>query len=103
VSARNGREMSRLITNRMAIIRDRYDERNIYQIAREDFQDPDLSQLGIAQISLKMRIAKQRHRKAHDITVQITPPDGLNDKMKAEDDRKLVMEQLRRLGILIEI
>lgn len=103
LNAREGREMNRPITSRLAVMRDRYDDRNIYQAAREDLKVHDLSQFDIAQVTLKMRIAKHRHRKAHDITVQITPPEGLNDKMKAEDDRKLVMAQLRRLGILIEI
>jgi hypothetical protein len=52
---------------------------------------------------LKMRIAKHRYRKAHDISVQITHDGGLNDRMKTEDDRKMVKAQLRHLGILTEI
>ncbi len=102
MNAREGREMDRQITSRLAVIRDRYDDRDIYEVARSEFKVDDLSQFDIAQVTLKMRIARQRHRRAHDISVQITAPHGLNDKMKTEDDRKLVMAQLARLGILIE-
>ncbi len=102
LNAREGREMDRQITSRLAVMRDRYDDRDIYQVARDEFKVDDLSQFDIAQVTLKMRITRQRHRKAHDISVQITAPHGLNDKMKTEDDRKLVMAQLVRLGILIE-
>ncbi len=102
LNAREGREMDRQVTSRLAVMRDRYDDRDIYQVARDEFKVDDLSQFDIAQVTLKMRIARQHHRKAHDISVQITAPHGLNDKMKTEDDRKLVMAQLVRLGILIE-
>lgn len=43
-----------------------------------------------------LRVAGQPHRKAHNVVVQITPPNGLNDKRKTEDDRKRVFEQLAR-------
>jgi len=102
LNAREGREMDRQIISQLAVMRDRYDDRDIYQVARDEFKVHDLSQFDIAQVTLKMRIARQQHRKAHDISVQITAPHGLNDKMKTEDDRKLVMAQLVRLGILIE-
>jgi len=102
LNAREGREMDRQIISQMAVMRDRYDDRDIYQVARDEFKVDDLSQFDIAQVTLKMRIARQQHRKAHDVSVQITAPHGLNDKMKTEDDRKLVMAQLVRLGILIE-
>ena len=47
-------------------------------------------------------MAKQKDRRAHNIVVQITAPNGLNDKSKTEDDRKRVLEQLIRLGVLSE-
>ena len=47
-------------------------------------------------------MAKQQHRKAHNVAVQITSPNGLNDKSKTEDDRKRVLEQLVRIGVLRE-
>lgn len=47
-------------------------------------------------------LAAQPHRKAHNVAVQITAPNGLNDKSKTEDDRKRVLEQLIRLGVLSE-
>jgi hypothetical protein len=51
---------------------------------------------------LVFRMAKQPHRKAHNVAVQITSPNGLNDKSKTEDDRKRVLEQLTRIGVLRE-
>ena len=54
------------------------------------------------QVKLVMRLAKQPHRKAHNVAVQITAPNALNDNSKTEDDRKRVLEQLIRLGVLSE-
>ena len=31
--------------------------------------------------------AEQRHRKAHKVAVQVTAPNGFNDRSKTEDDR----------------
>ena len=62
----------------------------------------DLSQYALVQVKLVMRMAAQPHRKAHNVAVQITAPNGLNDKSKTEDDRKRVLEQLIRLGVLSE-
>ena len=86
----------------MTIQPDRRDDRNIYEVARQDYRNPDLSVYVPAQIKLVMRMAKQLHRKAHNVAVQITAPNGLNDKSKTEDDRKRVLEQLIRVGVLSE-
>jgi hypothetical protein len=53
-------------------------------------------------VKLVFRMAKQPHRKAHNVAVQITSPNGLNDKSRTEDDRKRVLEQLTRIGVLRE-
>ena len=99
---RKGEETERRITNRMAVQRDKFDDRNIYAVARHEFKVKDLSQFDMVQVTLSIRIATQPDRKAHNIVVQLTAPQGLNDRSKTEEDRKLVMAQLGRLGILQE-
>jgi hypothetical protein len=98
----NGREIIQHLTSHAAIIRDPRDSRQIYQIAYEDYGHDDLTCFTLAQVKLVIRIAKQPHRRAHNIAVQITSPNGLNDKSKTEDDRRKVLEQLARLDILSE-
>lgn len=97
-----GKSVARQLASKMEITRDRRDGRNIYQVAYEDYSAEDLSQYALVQVKLVMRIAKQPHRKAHNVAVQITAPNGLNDKSKTEDDRKRVLEQLIRIGVLSE-
>lgn len=94
--------VARQLASKMEITRDRRDGRNIYQVAYEDYSAEDLSQYALVQVKLVMRMAKQPHRKAHNVAVQITAPNGLNDKSKTEDDRKRVLEQLIRIGVLSE-
>ncbi|KSO09274.1 hypothetical protein [Pseudomonas aeruginosa] len=97
-----GKSVVRQLASKMEITRDRRDGRNIYQVAYEDYSAEDLTQYALAQVKLVMRMAKQPHRKAHNVAVQITAPNGLNDKSKTEDDRKRVLEQLIRIGVLSE-
>ena len=97
-----GKTVARQLASKMEITRDRRDGRNIYQVAYEDYSAEDLSQYALVQVKLVMRMAKQPHRKAHNVAVQITAPNGLNDKSKTEDDRKRVLEQLIRIGVLSE-
>ncbi len=97
-----GKPVARQLASKMEITRDRRDGRNIYQVAYEDYSAEDLSQYALVQVKLVMRMAKQPHRKAHNVAVQITAPNGLNDKSKTEDDRKRVLEQLIRIGVLSE-
>ena len=47
-----------------------------------------------------MRMSKTPHRKAHNVAVQITAPNGLNDKSRTDDDRKRVQDQLIKIGVL---
>ena len=49
---------------------------------RQDYRNPILSVYVPAQIKLVMRMAKQRHRKAHKVAVQVTAPNGFNDRSK---------------------
>jgi hypothetical protein len=36
------------------------------------------------------------------VAVQVTAPNGFNDRSKTEDDRKLVMAQLEKLGMVVK-
>jgi len=96
------REIIQELKSTMTIQRDRRDDRNIYEVARQDYRNPDLTVYVPVQVKLVMRMAKQRHRKAHNVVVQITAPNGFNDRSKTEDDRKLVMAQLEKLGMVVK-
>lgn len=98
----NGRDIVQHLSSTLMIGRDRRDARHIYQVAYDDYGLDDLTGYALSQVKLVFRMAKQPHRKAHNVTVQITSPNGLNDKSKTEDDRKRVIEQLARLGVLCE-
>ena len=98
----NGRDLVQHLSSTLLIGRDRRDARNIYQLAYDDYGIDDLTGYALAQVKLVFRMAKQPHRKAHNVAVQITSPNGLNDKSKTEDDRKRVLEQLVRIGVLRE-
>lgn len=90
------------VTSGMTIHRDRRDQRDVYRVAREDYQQNDLSGFDLVQVKLVLRMAKQKDRRAHNITVQITAPNGLNDNAKTEDERQLVMRLLKRWNIVTE-
>ena len=100
--AANGRDLIQHLSSTMLIGKDRRDTRQIYQVAYDDYGIDDLTGYTLAQVKLVFRMAKQPHRKAHNVAVQITSPNGLNDKSKTEDDRKRVLEQLKRIGVLRE-
>ncbi|WP_045758579.1 hypothetical protein [Xanthomonas albilineans] len=90
------------LSSTLLIGRDRRDTRNIYEVANDDYGIDDLTRYHVTQVKLVFRMAKQPHRKAHNLAVQITAPNGLNDKSKTEDDRKRVLQQLARIGVLRE-
>ena len=96
------REIVQELKSTMTIQPDRRDDRNIYEVARQDYRNPDLSVYVPVQVKLAVRMAKQRHRKAHNVVVQVTAPNGFNDRSKTEDDRKLVMAQLEKLGMVVK-
>ena len=90
------------VTSGMTIHRDRRDQRDVYRVAREDYKQNDLSGFDLVQVKLVLRVAKQKDRRAHNIVVQITAPNGLNDNAKTEDERQLVMRLLKRWNIVTE-
>ena len=90
------------ISSGLTIHRDRRDLRDVYVVAREDHRLADLSGYELVQVKLVLRMAKQKDRRAHNITVQITAPNGLNDNAKTEDERQLVMRLLKRWNIVTE-
>jgi len=96
-----GREIVQELKSTMTLQPDRRDDRNVYEVACQDYQNPDLSVYLPVQVKLVMHMAKQRHRKTHKVSVQITAPNGFNDRSKTEDDRKLVMAQLEKLGMVV--
>lgn len=98
----NGRVIVQHLSSTSTIGRDRRDTRHIYQVAYDDYGLDDLTGYALSQVKLVFRMAKQPHRKAHNVPVQITSPNGLNDKSKTEADRKRVNDQLARLGVLCE-
>ncbi|WP_045770434.1 hypothetical protein [Xanthomonas albilineans] len=98
----NERDIVQHLSSSLLIGRDRRDTRNIYEVANDDYGIDDLTRYTVTQVKLVFRMAKQPHRKAHHLAVQITAPNGLNDKSKTEDDRKRVLQQLARIGVLRE-
>ncbi|WP_045761944.1 hypothetical protein, partial [Xanthomonas albilineans] len=98
----NERDIAQHLSSTLLIGRDRRDTRTIYQVANDDYGIDDLTRYTVTQVKLVFRMAKQPHRKAHNLAVQITAPNGLNDKSKTEDDRKRVLQQLARIGVLRE-
>lgn len=93
----------RQIASHLEISRDRRDDRDIYKVAADAYRLPSLNADDISRVSLSLVIAKQTHRKAHSIAVQITMPNGLSSRCKTADDRLLMRQQLVKLGIMTEV
>ena len=81
----------------LVIRRHRFEERDIYATASEVHGLDDLTGYVIQQVRLTMRIAKTLHRKAHNVSVQITAPNGFNDRRLTKEDSETVVAQLIRL------
>ena len=90
------------LSSDLTVRRDRRDRRNVYTVAYEDYGLDDLTQWALCQVKLVLRMAKSKDRRAHNIDVQITAPNGLNDNAKTEDERQLVMRLLKRWNIVTE-
>ena len=88
------RALDRPLSSQLEITRDRRDPRTLYQIAYEDYGLDNLGLYDIVQVKMVMRMAAQPHRQAHNVSVQITAPNGLNDRSKTHDDRRRVLAQL---------
>ena len=98
----NARVMAQQLTSSLLMSCDRRDQRHIYQVAQHDYGLDDLSGFTLSQVKLVLHLAAQTHRRAHSVAVQITWPNGLNDTSKTEDDRRCVLAQLGRLGVLCD-
>ncbi len=92
-----GRTVERRIDNPLTIHRHRFEERNIYVVAREVHSLLDLTGYVVQKVKLTMRVAKTLHRKAHPVSIQITAPNGFADGRLTKDDSELVFAQLMRL------
>jgi hypothetical protein len=79
------------------IKRDRFEDRSIYDVAGQVYQIGDLTNYVIKQTKIAIRIAKTLHRKAHNVSVQITAPNGFNDRNLSKADSELVFAQLMKL------
>lgn len=91
------------LSSKLTVDRDRRDRRNVYTVAYEDYNQDDLTQLTMYQIKLVLRMDKQKDRRAHNVNVQITAPNGLNVNSKTEEERQLVMRLLKRWQIVTEL
>lgn len=90
--------VQRKVENALMIRRHRFEDRDIYAMAKEVYSLPDLTDCVIQQVKLSMRIAKTMHRRAHSVSVQITAPNGFSDGRLTKDDSDLVFAQLIRLN-----
>jgi hypothetical protein len=98
-----GRENRRQLTSQMEISRDRRDSRDLYTVASDAYQFKALSGDDISRVNLSLSVAKALNRKAHNISVQITRPNGLSSRCKTAQDRELVRLQLISLGVMKEV
>lgn len=92
-----GKVIQRRVENALVIRRHRFEERDIYATASEVHGLDDLTGYVIQQVRLTIRIAKTPHRKAHNVSVQITAPNGFNDRRLTKEDSEIVVAQLIRL------
>ena len=91
------RPIARRVENPLLIKRDRCEDRNIYEVAGTVYPLVDLTNYVVKQVKLTFRIATTAHRKGHDVTVQITTPNGFNDGKLTKVDSELVFSQLMQL------
>lgn len=93
-----GREINRRIENSLVIKRHRYEERDIYEVARQIHRIADLSGYVVSQVKLGVRIAKTTKRSAHSVSVQVSIPNGFADESKTKTDSALILQQLLAVG-----
>jgi len=94
----HGKSVSRMAVSDFRIRKHRYDDRDIYAIARDDGKLADLTEYEIVKVKLSIKIGKTSFRRAHRVIVEITAPNGFSDRSKTEKDAELVFAQLERLG-----
>ena len=93
-----GKSVHRLVENSLVIRCHRWEDRDIYTRAREVDGIDDLTDYVITQVKLRMVVSKSAHRRAHNVSAQITAPNGFNDAGKTKADTELVFAQLMSLG-----
>jgi hypothetical protein len=98
----NDREIVQHLASQLRVTRDRRDTRNVYTVAYEDYALEDLSVFKLTQVKLVIRMARQPHRRAHNVTLPIKAPNGFPRHRMTVEDYKRIMAQLVRLGIAYE-
>lgn len=93
-----GKPVRRHVANALVIRRHRHEDRDIYEMAKHVLRIGDLRDYSVQQVSLSVRIAKSPHRKAHNVSAQVTAPNGFNDRSKTKEDSELIYRQLARWG-----
>lgn len=93
-----GKAVQRLVENSLVIRCHRWEDRDIYTRASEVDGIDDLTDYVITQVKLRMVVSKTAHRRAHNVSAQITAPNGFNDSGKTKADTELVFAQLMSLG-----
>lgn len=93
-----GREINRRIENSLVIKRHRFEERDIYEVAKQIHRIHDLSGYVVSQVKLGVRIAKTSKRSAHSVSVQVSIPNGFADESKTKSDSALILQQLLAVG-----
>ncbi len=93
----HNRLVARRVENPLLIKRDRFEDRSIYDVAGQVYRIGDLSNYVVKQAKLAIRISKTLHRRAHDVSVQVTVPNGFNDCKLTKADSELVFAQLMKL------
>lgn len=79
--------------------REDWDQRHIYEVGKQDWAAKDLSAYSVDQVGLSFRFTARPGRKAHKAGVQIRFPAGFSQSL-TQDDRQLVLDQLRALGVV---
>ena len=97
-----GREVHQNLTGFLWVGKDRRDARDIYAYARDVYHISDLTGHVLSAVKLVFRMARQPHRRTHNVSFQITMPNGLTDSRITDIDRRLIMAQLARLGVVSE-
>jgi len=92
-----GKSVQRLVENSLVIRLHRWEDRDIYARAKDDLSE-DLTAYVITQVKLRMVVSKSSQRRAHNVSAQITAPNGFNDSGKTKADTELVFAQLMSLG-----
>ena len=92
-----GRMVIQRVENPLVIHRDRFEDRDIYAVAREVHPLADLTGYFVKRVKLTVRITKTAARNAHNVSIQITAPNGFNDRKLTNTDSELVFAQLLKL------